>query len=70
MRKVILSLIVASSILFSCSDNDPVIDNPVVVDVPDTYAFSRGGESTVSFGGQTSRLEMAASLMDYSKIIG
>ena len=63
MRKVILSLIVASSILFSCSDNDPVIDNPVVVDVPDTYAFSRGGESTVSFGGQTSRLEMAASLM-------
>jgi hypothetical protein len=63
MKKVILSLVVASSILFSCSDDDPVIDNPVVVDVPDTYVFSRGVESTVSFGGQTSRLEMAASLM-------
>jgi hypothetical protein len=63
MKKVILSLVVASSILFSCSDDDPVIDNKVVVDVSDTYVFSRGGESTVSFGGQTSRLEMAASLM-------
>jgi len=63
MKKVILSLVVASSILFSCSDDDPVIDNPIVVDVPDTYVFSRGVESTVSFGGQTSRLEMAASLM-------
>jgi hypothetical protein len=63
MQKIILSLVVASSILFSCSDDDPVIDNPIVVDVPDTYVFSRGVESTVSFGGQTSRLEMAASLM-------
>ena len=51
MKKVILLLVVALSILFSCSDDDPVIDNPVVVDVPDTYVFSRGGESTVSFGG-------------------
>ena len=59
MRKVILSLAVFSILLFSCSDDDPV----VVVDVPNTYEFTRGGLSTVSYGGQTARLEMAASLM-------
>ena len=59
MKKVILSLAVFSTLLFSCSDSDPV-----VVEVPDTYTFTRGGLSTVSFGGQTARLEMAASLME------
>ena len=59
MRKVILSLAVFSILLFSCSDDDSV----VVVDVPNTYEFTRGCLSTVSYGGQTARVEMAASLM-------
>lgn len=65
MKKVILSLAVFSTLLFSCTDDDSavVIEQPVVVEAPDTYTFTREGETTVSFGGQTSRLEMAASLM-------
>ena len=63
MKKVILSLAVFSTLLFSCSDDDLVVDDSVVVEAPDTYTFTREGETTVSFGGQTSRLEMAASLM-------
>ncbi|MEQ8907234.1 DUF4856 domain-containing protein [Ekhidna sp.] len=40
----------------SCgSDDDPRI----VIDVPATYTFTRDGESTVSFGGQTTRTLMA-----------
>lgn len=65
MKKVILSLAVFSTLLFSCTDDDSavVIEQPVVVEAPDTYTFTREGETTVSFGGQTSRLEMAATLM-------
>ena len=63
MKKVILSLAVFSTLLFSCSDDDLVVDDSVVVEAPDTYTFTREGETTVSFGGQTARLEMAASLM-------
>mgnify|MGYP005621409717 FL=1 len=59
MKKVILSLAVISTLLFSCSNDD----SDIVVEVPDTYTFTRDGQSTVSFGGQTARLQMAASLM-------
>jgi len=48
---------------FSCSsDDDQVITTPNEVIAPDTYVFERQGESTVSYGGQTARLDMAASL--------
>jgi len=48
----------------SCNnDTDPV--NPIAEEIiaPNTYLFQRGGESTVSYGGQTARLDMAESLM-------
>ena len=65
MKKVILSLAVLSTLFVSCQDdkNEDIIA-PIVVEVPDTYTFTRGGLSTVSYGGQTARLEMAASLME------
>ena len=65
MKKVILSLAVLSTLFVSCQDdkNEDIIE-PIVVEVPDTYTFTRGGLSTVSYGGQTARLEMAASLME------
>ena len=65
MKKVILSLAVLSTLFVSCEDdkNEDIIP-PIVVEVPDTYTFTRGGLSTVSYGGQTARLEMAASLME------
>ena len=50
---------------FSCSsDDDSSSINGPEVTAPDTYVFERQGESTVSFGGQTARLEMAASLFN------
>ena len=46
--------------LASCSDDEEEILN--VVTPPTTYKFERGGKSTVSHGGQTSRLKMASEL--------
>jgi len=62
----LIKLLVASMLIatnFSCSsDDDQVITTPNEVIAPDTYVFERQGESTVSYGGQTARLDMAASL--------
>ncbi len=46
-------------LVLSCSKEDKD-DNAVVP--PATYEFTRDGESTVSFGGQTARLKMAAEI--------
>ncbi|WP_370088839.1 DUF4856 domain-containing protein [Ekhidna sp.] len=44
----------------SCGDDD----NPgIEITVPDTYSFSRDGESTVSFSGQTTRTLMAEEIV-------
>ena len=60
MQKKLLLFAVFLSITFiSCStdsNNDPTIDEPA------TYEFTRNGESTVSFTGQTTRLQMGAEL--------
>ena len=63
-----ISLFMATIVSCDNNDEDPVITPPVVIDVtaPDTYIFERGGQSTVSYGGQTARLNMAASL--FSKL--
>ena len=47
--------------LFACED-DPVEVVEIVVTPPATYTFERDGQSTVSFSGQSARLEMAAEL--------
>ena len=55
--KYLKLLLLALPLLFiSCSDDDD--DNNVVI-APDTYEFTRDGASTVSFSGQTARLNMA-----------
>lgn len=56
ITKITLATLVAmSAILTSCDEDD---NNIVAIDTPDTYTFTRDGESTVSFSGQTSRLRM------------
>ncbi len=52
---------------FSCSsdDDNPSVDNMVVA--PATYSFERNGSSTVSFSGQTTRIEMGEELADILK---
>lgn len=47
---------------FSCSSDDPV-----AVDVPGSYSFEREGSSTVSYSGQTQRLDMLTELSSYAK---
>ena len=51
---------------FACEDDtEEVVE--VVVTPPATYAFERNGQSTVSFSGQSARLEMAAELGTWLK---
>lgn len=44
----------------SCDDDDNIIEPSLAV--PDTYTFERNGQTTVSFSGQTTRIEMATQL--------
>lgn len=53
----ILSFLIGISLLFtSCGSGD---DPGIVINEPTTYTFTRNGESTVSFEGQTTRTLMA-----------
>lgn len=61
MQKKLLQFAVLVSLTFvSCvndSNDDPTIDEPA------TYEFTRDGQSTVSFTGQTTRLQMGVELL-------
>ena len=72
----IIFILTLSGLLYSCNDEsedtvdlvdeteettDPDTTEPTLV-IPDTYSFNREGNSSVSYSGQTSRLEMAAEL--------
>ncbi len=68
MNKVTLSMLSMASIFFlSCSDDDNTgggIQVPdVVIETPETYSFEREGSSTVSYSGQTTRIQMAEQLI-------
>jgi len=56
MKRVILSLAITSSLLFSCNNNDN--DDAITTVAPSTYTFERNGITTVNFSGQTTRIEM------------
>lgn len=59
--KLLYSLLIVGT-LFSCGDDDDA--QPAVV-APDTYEFTRDGQSTVSFQGQTDRLNMLSEMKSY-----
>lgn len=48
--------------LISCND-----DEPALLPVPQTYEFTRDGQSTVSYQGQTDRLNMLSEIKTYIK---
>ena len=49
----------------SCNnDTDPIAEEVIA---PETYLFQRGGESTVSYGGQTTRIEMGGEFVSALK---
>ncbi len=66
-KNLLLSLLVVSSLFQSCSSDDDGGGNPNEVMTPANYAFTRGGETTVSFSGQTTRIQMAQELIDALK---
>ncbi|NJB37495.1 DUF4856 domain-containing protein [Croceivirga sp. JEA036] len=66
MIKKILPVVVGLSVFTSCSlddDGDDVIIDEIQIENPASYTFERDGESTVSFSGQTTRLDMGDELL-------
>ncbi|MDT0554695.1 DUF4856 domain-containing protein [Patiriisocius hiemis] len=59
MKKILLFLAVPTLFLTSCSSDDDNSDDINQVEAPLTYTFTRNGESTVSFSGQTTRIAMS-----------
>lgn len=59
MRNILFGALIAASILTSCTKDDDTKKN---LQTPATYEFTRNGQSTVSFGGQTTRIAMATEL--------
>ena len=64
IKLLVASMLIATNFSCSSDDDQEVIPVPNQVTAPDTYTFERLGETTVSFTGQTTRLEMAASLFN------
>ncbi|MGB2129274.1 MAG: DUF4856 domain-containing protein [Flavicella sp.] len=59
LKLVNLGVLAASMLVFaSCEDDDKMIDDVIDIVAPDTYTFEVNGNSTVSYGGQTTRLQM------------
>ncbi|OEK08889.1 DUF4856 domain-containing protein [Flavivirga aquatica] len=67
MKKIVLSLFVASVLFQSCSNDDDGGNSENQVVAPTTYSFERNGNSSVSFGGQTTRIQMAHELISALK---
>lgn len=63
MFKKIALLFLAGAAFTACSDDDSPSDQQLELDVPQKYEFTRNGQSTVSFSGQTTRIEMAESIV-------
>ncbi len=63
MKNLLYSASIFSALLFvSCSSDDDGPTADTDLEVPATYTFKRGGESTVSFEGQTIRIRMGGEL--------
>lgn len=57
------SLAIATLLITGCENDDD--SNPSInLEIPAEYTFERNGESTVSFGGQTTRINMAEAILD------
>ena len=64
LKNLFLLAIVASLVTFTgCGDDDPTPS----VEAPATYSFTRNGQSTVAFSGQTTRIQMAEELISAMK---
>ncbi|HEY8512547.1 MAG TPA: DUF4856 domain-containing protein [Cyclobacteriaceae bacterium] len=55
-------LFLSALIVLSCNDDD---DSGPALQVPDTYEFTRNGQSSVYYGGQTDRLNQTSEIKAY-----
>ena len=67
--KKIFTILISALVLISCSSDDDNNgnNNNQNVDAPATYQFTRNGENTVSYSGQTQRIAMAEELISALK---
>ncbi|GAA3613354.1 DUF4856 domain-containing protein [Flavivirga amylovorans] len=63
MKKLALSLFAVVALFQSCSNDDDGGNSQNEVVAPTTYEFTRNGNSTVSFEGQTTRIKMSEELV-------
>ena len=61
------SLALFAALAFGLGACDSAAPESDLIDAPDTYSFTRDGASTVSYSGQTERLDMLAAMKDYLK---
>lgn len=76
MIRKILPVVLGMSVFASCSlddDGEDVLPDEIQIENPTSYTFERDGASTVSFSGQTTRLDMGdellAAMMDESSTV-
>ena len=69
MKRFVLGLAAIATLgLTSCSnDDDGTTPTPPSITAPDTYVFNRNGNTTVSFSGQTTRIQMAEEIISAIK---
>ena len=63
MKKLFLSAILGGLTLTSCSSDDDVSPENPKLEVPETYTFERDANSSVSYSGQTTRLQMTSEIL-------
>ena len=67
MKKIITLLILSVAFISCSSDDDNTGNNNQSVDAPANYHFTRNGNNTVSYSGQTQRIAMAEELISALK---
>ena len=67
MKKLIIPFFALAILSQSCSNDDDNIGGTTNVVAPVTYDFTRNGNPTVDFNGQTTRIEMGQELIDALK---
>ena len=66
MKKVLLTALSVAALIFTSCSNDS--ENESSYTIPTTYSFERNGETSVSYSGQTTRIQMGEELLDALKV--
>lgn len=63
MRKLLFSAMIGGLTLVSCTSDDAPTPGGNEIEIPVNYTFERDNSSTVSYDGQTTRLQMTSELL-------